>query len=159
MSAKAYSEGDTLKTPSGTVTIDSIQKFVTLSDGRTMRRQDIIRGLSTGRIDIIPEGTGDRDTYLRFGDIPEGEQSTDHSSGRKESGVSVYASEKDDGVHYLCGTELQTVFFLLDRPIYLVSGERVGTGADGEPLIRDVKIESQMTTPKGCGGFVPQDDE
>ena len=158
MSATQFAEGDTLETPAGTVTIESMQKFVTLSDGRTMRRQDIVRGLSTGRIDLIPEGTGDRDLYVRFGDIPEGEQSTDHSSGRKESGVSVYAAEEEEDVFYLCGTKLQTVFYLLGRPVYLVSGERIGTGADGEPLIRNVEIESELKTPKGCGGFVQRDD-
>jgi len=158
MSAAHYSEGDTLETPTGTVTIESINRFVSLSDGRTMRRQDITQGLASGQLDLIPEGTGDRDVYVRFGDLPDGEQSTDHSSGRKEAGVSVYACEEDDGVYYLGGTELQTVFYLLDRPIYLVSGERVGTGADGEPLIRDCEIEADLTTPKGCGGFVERDD-
>jgi len=170
MSAQ-ISEGDTLKTPNGTVTVEQTGLRggrIKMSDGQQMTYGQIEQGIQTGRVDLIPAGTAERDTYIRFGDLPENERSTDHSSGRKESGVSVYAAESDtpddsaetdaDEAHYLAGTELQTVFYLLDRPVYLVSGERVGTGADGEPLIRDCEIEAELTTPKGCGGFIPRED-
>ena len=159
MAAQHFDEGDTLKTPTGDVTIESIGRYVTLSDGRTMRQQDIQQGLHTGTIDLVPAGDGERDIYIRFGDIPAGEQSTDYNSGRTLSGVSVYGCEHEGGVYYLAGTELQTVFYLLNRPIYLVSGERVGTGSDGEPVIRNVDVEAELKTPKGCGGFVEVGDE
>lgn len=158
MAAPKISEGDTLKTPAGDITVETVENgLVELSDGRRMQDYQIAQGLHSGAINLVPAGTGDRDVYVRFGDIPGGEQSTDYGTGRTEAGVSVYACEEEDGVYYLAGAEIQTVFYLLDRPIYLVSGERVGTGADGEPLIRDVEIEADLKTPKGCGGFVESD--
>jgi hypothetical protein len=165
MSAPTFEEGDTLKTPSGKTEIESIDgRMVTLGSGKEVGVDGIKQGLHTGQLDLIPAGTGERDTYIRFGDIPEDERSYDSRNDRQEAGVSVYACERDttdedapadiDEAYYLAGTMLQTVFGMLHRPVYLVSGERVGTGADGEPVIRDVEIEGELRTPEGVGGFV-----
>jgi len=165
MSAPTFDEGDTLKTPAGETEVESIDgRTVTLGSGKQVRVDDVKQGLHAGQLDLIPAGTGERDTYIRFGDLPEDGRSYDSRNDRREAGVSVYACERAatdedapadiDEAYYLAGTMLQTVFGLLDRPIYLVSGERVGTGADGEPVIQDVEIEAELRTPEGVGGFV-----
>jgi hypothetical protein len=155
MSAPTYNEGDTLKTANGETKIESINgRTVELGNGRTLTRDGIGQGLHYGRFDIVPAGTGDRDVYIRFGDLPDDGQSTDHSTGRKHCGVSVFGCEEEDGVYHPTGQSVMEVLLLLPRGASLVSGERVGTGADGEPLIRDIEIEDTLTSPKGCGGFV-----
>jgi hypothetical protein len=82
--------------------------------------------------------------YLRFGRFPRGQQSTDHSSGRKEAGVSVYRGLLlPDGSYRLLdttGAMTGQSAMIHDRPLYQVSGMEVGVGADGEPVLRGAKI-------------------
>lgn len=91
--------------------------------------------------------------YVRFGDIPEDEESTvwfNDEMVRKEKGVSVYHAIVDE-----CGnvsvaltfpvtkTTLYTFQYLIEydkRPCYLVTGDCVGRGEDNEPLLKNVKI-------------------
>ena len=118
--------------------------------------------------DVDLDDIDDTRLYLRFGSIPEGERSWDNRNNRQEDGVSVYACERDatdddapedvDEAYYLSGTMLQTVFYLMTRDTYLVTGEQVGTGADGEPLLRDVTVVAKVRSPKGIGGWVPEGD-
>jgi hypothetical protein len=118
--------------------------------------------------DIDPAEVNDSDLYIRFGNIPEGERSYDNRNDCLEDGVSVYACERDatdedapegvDEAYYLAGTMLQTVFSLMTRDTYLVTGEQVGTGADGEPVIRDVEVVANLRTPEGVGGWIVDDD-
>jgi len=118
--------------------------------------------------DIDPAEVNDSDLYIRFGNTPEGERSYDNRNDRLEDGVSVYACERDatdedapegvDEAYYLAGTMLQTVFSLMHRDTYLVTGEQVGTGADGEPVIRDVEVVANLRTPEGVGGWIVDDD-
>lgn len=119
--------------------------------------------------DTDPAAVAEGDLYVRFGNIPEGERSYDKRNDREEVGVSVYdcysevtaddAPDEYDEAYYLSGTMLQTVFVLLHRPTYLVTGEQVDTGADGEPLLRDVEVLAELTTPSGVGGFVVDERE
>lgn len=86
------------------------------------------------------------DAYLRFKSLPKGERSRNHETGRLEDGVSVYALEWDvlgrAWKLVMTGNPFQFVLnsFRGDVPAYIVTGERVGTGSDGEPLIRNVTI-------------------
>jgi len=115
-------------------------------------------------IDTDVSEIDDSELYIRFGSAPESGQSYDNRNDRYEDGVSVYACERDttdedapddvDEAYYLAGTMLQTVFGLMARDIYLVTGEQVGTGADGEPVLADVEAVAELTTPGGVGGFV-----
>jgi hypothetical protein len=103
------------------------------------------------------------DVYIRFGDIPDGERSHDHTNDRQEAGVSVYAatveaSADHAGVYHPTGQKLQQVLLLAHRDTYLVTGEEVGRGEDGEPLLRDVEVVCELASPKGVGGFVPAED-
>ena len=94
--------------------------------------------------------------YIRFGDIPKGEKSSvwrgDEFIG-KENGVSVYPAFKHNGNIVLglslpiTKTTLHTLQHLLEydnRPCYLVVGDYIGNGADGEPLIRNVEIVEEI---------------
>lgn len=114
--------------------------------------------------DIDPSELSDDDLYLRFGNLPEGGQSYDQRNDRVEEGVSVYDCERDtpeetdhEEAYYLKGTMLQTVFGLMTRHTYLVTGEQVGTGADGEPLLEDVEVVAKARTPEGVGGWVVEE--
>ena len=84
-----------------------------------------------------------KDVYVRFGDIPKSGFSTDWSSGRKEKGVSVFKGKilPDGSILPMPGTnqELGSLLTMNDRPLYVVEGEEVGSGADGEPVLENAK--------------------
>lgn len=95
--------------------------------------------------------------YIRFGDIPENEESCVHAGDlgvvRREVGVSVYNYYPSrDNFHIVLPSVTQTALNdLLDflvyckpRPIYLVSGKVVGYGSTGEPCLKNVKIEAEL---------------
>lgn len=91
----------------------------------------------------IQKWRGAKEVYIRFGDIPESGQSTDWSSGRKEKGVSVFRGKilPNGEILPLPGTnqELGSLLTMNDRPLYVIEGEEVGTGADGEPVLANAK--------------------
>ena len=147
--------GDVLKTENGDATIESIDDgTVALSDGREVHMSFVTQGRQMGRMELVPNG-GERDTFIRFGDIPEDERSYDASNDCYEDGVSVYGCEKVDGVFVPTGGQVLGAMLIMHRGANLVTGERVGTGADGEPIIRNVEIETELETPEGVNGFVP----
>jgi hypothetical protein len=84
--------------------------------------------------------------YLRFKNLPANGRSHNYATGQTEAGISVYELDWDlvAGAWRLCGsaTPAQLIINTLrgDVPAYIVTGERVGTGSDGEPLLTDVKI-------------------
>lgn len=94
--------------------------------------------------------------YIRFGEIPEHEQSIKYNSESKEIGVSVYdAIEMTDGWHVIIPLPFSlsqgaTYNHLInnDRCIYLVTGNEVGIGMDNEPLLKNVKILKDITYEK-----------
>ena len=94
--------------------------------------------------------------YIRFGYIPANEKSKIYHGEEEigeEDGVSVYPAFESNG-NIVIGltlpitkTTLYTQQHLLEydnRPCYLVSGDYVGKGADGEPLIRNVSVIKQL---------------
>ena len=91
--------------------------------------------------------------YIRFGDIPKDEKSKVYNGEIEigtENGVSVYPAFEDSEGDIVLGlslpitkTTLYTQQHLLEydnRPCYLVSGDYVGKGTDGEPLLKNVKV-------------------
>ena len=99
--------------------------------------------------------------YIRYGDLPKGGRSTNYVTGRKEQGVSVYPAKYDletgaivfddaAGVHNP-GT---LVFLMIDRTPRLVTGQYVGTGSDGEPLLRRVRVGAALRYDATLKGFV-----
>ena len=95
--------------------------------------------------------------YIRFGDIPESGFSTIYSHGEesgKEKGISCYRAliDENDVVHICLPLPFDSskwnVFqgFILydDRPAYLITGDLVGYGSEGEPLLENVKIAKYL---------------
>jgi len=95
--------------------------------------------------------------YLRFGDIPENGKSKiwrGEECVGEEEGVSVYEIRLDKDKHIsIClpfpfhRDTLDTLCVLTkydNRPCYTVTGEYVGKGTDGEPLISNVQIEEEF---------------
>jgi len=151
--------GDVIKKSGQRRVVDEADSStVKFADGTQSGREHIARSIQSGKVEYIPSG-GERDTYIRFGEIPDGEQSYDSSAEQYEDGVSVYGEACVDGVHVPTEGQILGALLLLQRDSYLVSGRRVGTGADGEPLIRDVEIEQELTLPEDERGFVPVADD
>ena len=143
---------------------DGVMTVEHIANGRTEADDGSVEYAAEDIADVDPSEISDGELYIRFGAIPEGGRSYDNRNDQWEDGVSVYACERaetdedapeDVGeAYYLAGTMLQTVFALLTRDTYLVTGEQVGTGADGEPVLKNVEAVAELTTPSGVGGWV-----
>jgi hypothetical protein len=123
-----------------------------------------VEAFKTLDYDRLPfaEGT---DVYIRFGDVPDDERSYDHADDRSEAGVSAFACSVSGAppdtphaaVFHPTGPQVLGVLLLMNRPTYLLTGEEVGTGADGEPLLRNVSTLASLSSPNGIDGFVIDD--
>lgn len=82
--------------------------------------------------------------YVRFGKLPPNGRSRNHADGTLEEGVSVFHGERlpSGEARPLPNTnqELGSLLSLFTRDLYIVTGEEIGTGSDGEPLIRNARI-------------------
>lgn len=99
----------------------------------------------------------DKSLYIRFGDIPINGKSKVYNGEIEtgiEEGISVYPAFKDKEGNIILGlnlpitkTSLYTQQHLLEyesRPCYLVTGDYVGKGSDGEPLLKNVRIIKEI---------------
>lgn len=92
--------------------------------------------------------------FLRFGTWHASESSRNYATGAIEAGVSVYEATAKGEIFTISTTNLthqgeDDLRYRLrkrpeDEPIFLVTGDEVGTGGDGEPLLRRVKIVRQL---------------
>lgn len=104
----------------------------------------------------------DDDVYVRFGDIPEDERSYNHTDECYEDGVSVYSAEIESvppesdaaGMFVPVGSKTLQILMLAQRDTYLVTGDRVGTGVDGEPVLRDVEIVADLERGDEASGWI-----
>jgi hypothetical protein len=86
-----------------------------------------------------------KDVFIRYGNLPPGGYSTDWSSGKKEKGVSVFRGKilPTGEVKPILSTDQQQGTFFMggitNRPVFVLEGEVVGTGADGEPVMKNPK--------------------
>ena len=101
-----------------------------------------------------------RDLYIRFGKIPENEQSNmkhHFENIGKEVGVSCYR------VHFNRGKYLPIIpipctedtlctldYCLVEaskglRPVYIITGDEVGMGVDKEPLLKNITIVEDIS--------------
>ena len=99
--------------------------------------------------------------YVRFGEIPKNERSNVYcgDSGKvgEEKGVSVYEGivrEKKINIIMPCFDYGACVSLsgCLNRRCYIVKGKLVGYGSEGEPLLRDIKIVSEVSFNNKKGG-------
>lgn len=145
----------------------------TASDSFAVTFDDINDRLATGRYEIVDceakrsldldalPVTPDDDVYIRFGDIPDNEHSTNHIDNTREQGVSVYAASLESvppdtdapGRFVPHGPKLLQVILLLNRHAYLVTGDEVGRGTDGEPLLKNIDVICDLEYTGD--GFIP----
>ena len=87
--------------------------------------------------------------YIRYGEIPPDEKSKihnrcDNSVVGEEVGVSVFEYIESRGIVIPNNEKAKDDFFMLSKMYwknhYLVTGDEVGVGSDGEPLINNIKI-------------------
>ena len=91
--------------------------------------------------------------YLRFKDLPDGERSGIYNcEGEKigeELGVSCYRGVLINNEVYIIMPHkaTNTYYFLIDQynnheiPLYVITGNEIGLGSDGEPVLINVKID------------------
>lgn len=81
--------------------------------------------------------------YIRFGMLPKDGKSRNWASGEKENGISAYNARYHpiDGTYSRYGSLPGAAISHLMRgsTIWLLTGDEVGTGSDGEPLLGNVK--------------------
>jgi len=81
--------------------------------------------------------------YIRFGAVPKNGKSYNHRDNVWEDGVSVFEAEFVGNEYRLLFNNhiLQSSYLsVADRPAYRIYGDVVGTGADGEPLLKVKKV-------------------
>ena len=108
-------------------------------------------------MEIVDKTTGATEAYIRYGSLPRDRRSYNSREGAYEAGVSVYRArvypaEYTNGAgktflldHYaldLDGVDFASALFITrgERAAYLVEGDEIGTGADGEPILENVRI-------------------
>lgn len=111
------------------------------------------------RIATIQRKPVDGDCYIRFNDLPRGGKSRNHASGMTEAGVSCYEARWDilRGCFRRTGSGLEgaaLVYLLQGAPIYLIQGEVVGTGSDGEPLLGSARVIGTLAFDREKDGYV-----
>lgn len=76
--------------------------------------------------------------FIRFGDCPKNGKSFNYRDNIPEKGVSVFEAEFVNKEYRVILTPVLEATYLLvkNRPAYRLYGEVVGTGADGEPVIK-----------------------
>lgn len=98
--------------------------------------------------------------YIRWGTPPRSGRSRNYATGELEGGISVYAAEWNPGTDCiefaedgaLGGTGLGYV--LSGRTdVYLLTGDEIGRGSDGEPLLTDVRVLSRLCYDHEHSGF------
>lgn len=88
-------------------------------------------------IDCRAARIGQRISFVRHGAMPDG-ASLNHRDGTQEDGISVYEINSD-GQPIYCGWH----FAIAQRPAIYGAGEICGWGSDGEPLVRNIHIQSR----------------
>ncbi len=94
--------------------------------------------------------------YIRFGSLPKSGKSQNYASGKLEAGISVYGACYDLESGVIRFDERGGLFdpYLLSRAVYLVTGEEVGIGSDGEVLLSNVRRLGKVRYDAERKGFV-----
>jgi len=89
-----------------------------------------------------------RSCYVRYGKLPPGRRSRNHADDSLEDGVSVYRGlilpDKQARCLPSTNAELCGTMMLRSRPLYEITGDLIGTGSDGEPVLKNAKIVSKV---------------
>jgi hypothetical protein len=90
-----------------------------------------------------------RPCYIRYGRLPKGGRSYNHRDNYYEAGVSVYHgyAMPDGYILKLSGTDAVSALFIVHgRTAYEVTGQAVGIGSDGEPLLANARLVKPIKT-------------
>lgn len=124
-------------------------------DGKNERMPEDKRAASQKAGQPSPSGSKEG-VFVRFGDIPPDGISHNHVTGEPEKGTSVYRAERTkDGLKLLPknNQELGTLAGGIGaRPLFVVSGNHIGHGSDGEPILTGAKATpyyGSIETPLG----------
>lgn len=82
--------------------------------------------------------------YIRFCKIPHDERSYNFMRNRKEEGVSVFKADTNNMPIIENAEQAKSLWARLHRRHYLVTGDIVGYGQDGEPLLQNVKVVRRL---------------
>lgn len=82
--------------------------------------------------------------YIRFCKVPQDEKSWNFMRNRKEIGVSVFKADTNNMPILENVEQAKSLWARLNRRHYLVTGEVVGYGQDGEPLLKNVKVVRRL---------------
>lgn len=82
--------------------------------------------------------------YIRFCKVPQDEKSWNFMRNRKEEGVSVFKADENNIPILENAEQAKSLWARLNRRHYLVTGDIVGTGQDGEPLLKNVKVVRRL---------------
>jgi len=86
--------------------------------------------------------------FVRFGGLPTNGKSTNYSTGKFEKGVSVISASQnliDGSIELDIYGSAPSWLWVMDRPLYEVSGKIIGAGSDGEPVLKNAKIVKEIT--------------
>lgn len=89
------------------------------------------------------------DGYIRFGLPPKSGKSLNYATGEPEGGVSAYNASFDPitGTWLCDGSALMGAVIvgnITKQDVYLILGDEVGVGSDGEPVLSNVQIVSKL---------------
>lgn len=129
----------------GYVIIESKDDYGAYQATLTHRETELIASAQAKKTEKVFAGA--ERGYIRYGDIPAGGYSRNAATGELEKGVSVfYAEYAKNGEYRPLPKNNQQLGSLLTliadkRPVYRVRGTEVGTGGDGEPVLKIKQIE------------------
>lgn len=97
--------------------------------------------------------------FIRFGEIPKDGKSTNFLTNEKEKGISAYFAVVVNKqwmpvLPSLTGSACVTLSGLLKKRMFLVDGNIVGHGSDGEPLLDRVEIKRELFYKRNDQGWV-----
>ena len=82
--------------------------------------------------------------YVRFCKVPQDERSYNFMRNIKEEGVSVFKADTNNMPILENAEQAKSLWARLNRRHYLVTGDVVGYGQDGEPLLQNVKVVCRL---------------
>lgn len=108
---------------------------------------DYVAYLDAGNVKVKKinfDSTAEGTQYLRFGIVSDNETSHNYLDGSQEDGVSVFELKERKPVL----SNLQLVESFSGRfniEAFIVTGEKIGVGYDGEPLLKNVKYVAKKS--------------
>ena len=123
--------------------------FPGLTDAQLAEAKEAIKGFHRAPYE---------NAYIRFNDLPKSGFSKNYATGENELGVSCYEARWDivTGVYKRDGAGLDGAairYILSGSPVYLITGEEISRGSDGEPTLRNARVLAELTYDRDSDGY------